>query len=400
MISETEALQRILAAVQSGPVEQLPLPSALNRFAIEDVLAGVPNPPFDNSAMDGYAIHAADSQGTAPLPVIGEQPAGLDRHLVLTPGAAIRIFTGAPMPEGADAVIMQEDVELLQEGETKRIRFREPVVSGENIRRTGADLCRGQQIVSKGSRFTAGRIGLLASQGLDSVEAPVLPRVAVLSTGDELARPGTGLQSGQIYDSNGPMLHALLLELGITDVTVAHCGDDYAATERMLAGLVASHDFLIIAGGVSVGEHDQIKPALQRLGLDPDLWRVKMKPGKPFLFSHRQQPQPLYIFGLPGNPVSSFVTFHVFVRPALLKWLGALEAETQPQTSLAEVTGSISNSGDRPHYVRGRVTNGKFTALGMQQSHAIFGLSNANALLRLEADESLPANTMRQVIVV
>ena len=245
----------------------------------------------------------------------------------------------------------------------------------------------------------------------------MLPRVAVLSTGDELAKPGTGLLSGQIYNSNGPMLHAMLLGLGITSVTVAHCSDDYTDTEQTLARLIAANDFIIIAGGVSVGEHDQIKPALQRLGLEPDLWRVKMKPGKPFLFSHRdgkaaesdrpdrlkaglQRSHPLYVFGLPGNPVSSFVTFHLFVRPALLKWLGASDAETTAQTSLAEVTEAVSNRGDRPHFVRGRLADGKFTPLGVQQSHAIFGLSNANALLRLDADESLPTGSVRQVIVV
>ena len=400
MISEAEALQRILAIVQPGPVEQLPLASALNRFAVEDVLAGVPNPPFDNSSMDGYALHAADTHSATPLLVTGEQPAGLDRHLTLTPGSASRIFTGAPLPSGADAVIMQEDVEILQDGDVKSVRCREPVAPGENIRRTGADLCRGQRILSKGDRFTAGRIGLLASQGMDSVEAPEMPRVAVLSTGDELTAPGTALRSGQLYNSNGPMLCALLAGVGITSITVSHCGDDYAATEQTLARLMESHDFLIIAGGVSVGEHDQIKPALQHLGIDPELWRVKMRPGKPFLFCHREQPRPLYIFGLPGNPVSSFVTFQVFVRPALMKWLGASADETGPQTSLAELIAPISNPGDRPHYIRGRVTGGKFAPLGMQQSHAIFGLSQANALLRLDAGESLIAGAIRQVVVV
>lgn len=400
MISEADALQRILASVQPGRVEQLPLASALNRFAVEEVLAGVPNPPFDNSGMDGYAIRAEDSKRETPLPVLGEQPAGLDRHLKLEPGSAIRIFTGAPVPQGADAVIMQEDVDSTESGDGEAIRCRETVVPGENIRRAGADLCRGQIILEKGSRLTAGRIGLLASQGLESVEVPVLPRVAVLSTGDELARPGTALHSGQIYDSNGPMLHALLLDLGISSITVAHCTDEYTATGQTLARLTATHDFIIIAGGVSVGEHDQIKPALQQLGLEPDLWRVKLKPGKPFLFSHRLQPAPLYVFGLPGNPVSSFVTFQLFVRPALLRWLGASPDEVRPPVVSAQLAQSIANPGDRPHYVRGRLANGKFSAQGMQQSHAIFGLSQANALLRLDEGEAAEAGSIREMILL
>lgn len=401
MIEETEALRRILAAVTGGPAEQLPLAAALNRFAVEDVLAGVPNPPSDNSAMDGYALRAAESSAEQTLRVTGEQPAGLDRHLTVQPGCAIRIFTGAPIPSGADAVIMQEDVEVLGDGS---ICCREPVVAGENIRRMGADLCRGQRIIAKGDRFTAGRIGLLASQGIDSIEAAVSPRVAVLSTGDEVAKAGANLLSGQIYNSNGPMLHALLLGLGVSDVTVEHCSDDRAATEQTVARLLGSHDFLIIAGGVSVGEHDQIKPALQQLGLAPDLWRVKVKPGKPFLFCHGQprgeSRRRANIFGLPGNPVSAFVTFHLFVRPALLKWLGAAESEIAPRTALAEITTPIANKGDRPHYLRGRMAGGKFHTQGMQESHALFGLSHANALLRLEPNESINAGTVRQVVLV
>lgn len=401
MIEEQEALRRILAAITSGPSEQLPLASALNRFAVEDVLAGVPNPPFDNSAMDGYALRAAESSAEQTLRVSGEQPAGLDRHLTVESGCAIRIFTGAPIPQGADAVIMQEDVEVLGDG---RIRCKEPVVSGENIRRMGADLCRGQRIIATGDRFTPGRIGLLASQGLDSIEAVASPRVAVLSTGDEVAKAGANLLSGQIYNSNGPMLHALLLGLGITSVTVEHCSDDYAATEQTIARLLAAHDFLIVAGGVSVGERDQIKPALQQLGLAPDLWRVKVKPGKPFLFCHGQPRgearRKVGVFGLPGNPVSAFVTFQVFVRPALMKWLGASESEIAPRTALAEITSPITNKGDRPHYLRGRVEGGKFHTQGVQESHAIFGLSHANALLRLEGNESVDAGALRSVIMV
>lgn len=400
MISESEALQRILALVRPGAVEQLPLAAALNRFSAQDILASVPNPPFDNSAMDGYALRAAESAQSAPLRVTGEQPAGLDRHLHVEPGSAVRIFTGAPIPSGAEAVIMQEDVDTQKDGDSISIRCREPVTAGENIRRVGADLCRGQRVIAKGGRITAGRVGLLASQGMDTIEAHASPRVAVLTTGDELARPGAALLSGQIFDSNGPMLHALLAAQGVMDITVAHCSDEYADTEATLSRLIAANDIIIVAGGVSVGERDQVKPALRALGLDPELWRVCIKPGKPFLFSHRHAPRPVHVFGLPGNPVSAFVTFQVFVRAALLRWLGASDEEITPPACLAAMKSDVANPGDRPHYVRGRVDNGIFSAPGIQQSHAIHGLSQANALLRLDAGESVAAGSMRPVIMV
>lgn len=414
MMTEEQALERILTHADRGSVALLPLAQALDHFSAQEILASVPNPPFDNSAMDGYALHVGDSEGAQPLRVKGEQPAGLDRRLTVERGCAIRIFTGAPLPQGTDAVIMQEDVDVERRDATTWIRCREPVTEGENIRRAGADLCRGQRILCVGERLTPARIGLLASQGIDTVEAVLPPRVAVLTTGDELARPGAALRSGQIHDSNGPMLHALLSAHGISDVTVEHCGDEPADTERILARLVAAHDFIIIAGGVSVGDRDQVKPALRSLGIDPELWRVRIKPGKPFLYcrgdtarSHgeanaafKAPPRQVHIFGLPGNPVSAFVTFHVFVRPALLHRRGASADEIRPRTALAEMSASLTNRGDRPHYMRGRMADGKFITVGTQQSHALFALSQADALLRLDADESAAAGEVRRVILL
>ena len=396
MISEAEAVQRVLSLTARGPVQRVPLFAAAGCFASGDVLATVANPAFDNSSMDGYAVIAADSQAAQPLRITGEQPAGLDRKLVVKPREAVRIFTGAPMPAGADAVIMQEDVELRGDA----IICRGPVAAGENMRRTAADLCRGQRIISAGDHLTPARIGLLASQGLESIEVARLPRVAILTTGDELAPAGAALQPGQIYNSNGPMLHALLAHLGITEITRAHCGDELEETTEALAQLADAHDFMIIAGGVSVGDRDQIKPALIELGLAPELWRVRLRPGKPFLFAHREQPRPLHVFGLPGNPVSAFVTFHAFVRPALLRWLGASDDELAAPSALAEMAAPLANDGDRPHYLRGRLIAGKFNPLPMQQSHALNGLSQANALLRLEAGETIVAGSFRPVLLL
>lgn len=392
MLTEEAALRRVLDGVSPLPPAPLPLTAALLGLRLAaPVYATVPLPTFDNSAMDGYAVRAVDTTSATPLPVVAEQPAGPDRRLQLPAGAAIRLFTGAPMPAGADAVIMQEDV--TRHEEPARIVCREPVEPGENVRLTGCDLCVGQKLGDKGQMLTPALLGVLASQGLTTLTVHPRPRVAIISTGDELAPAGQTLAPGQIYNSNGVMLDALVRECGAHEVTVTHLPDDLEATAQGLHQAIAGHDFVILSGGVSVGDHDCIKPALKSLGLAPEFWRVKVKPGKPLLYlpAPRAEGGRCHLFGLPGNPVSSFVTFQLFVRPAIAKALGTPDEEakeTQPRLN-AVLTAPLKNPGDRPHYVRGVYAHGEFTALGLQQSHALFGLSRANALLRMEAGQDL-----------
>jgi molybdopterin molybdotransferase len=390
MLTEAEALQTVLSSISSAPAESQPLLAAHGRYSAASVLATLAQPSFDNSAMDGYALHVEDCAAIQPLLVRGEQPAGPALpSLSVEHGVAVRIFTGAPLPANTAAVIMQEDVQ--RDGE--HIRILDPVQPGENIRRMGSDLCLGQRILTPGDRINAARLGLLASQGITAVQVHSLPKVAVLSTGSELLPPGSQLGPGQLFESNSSMLAGLLSELGIHGPTLRHCVDDLQSTRQVLAELLADHQVVIISGGVSVGDHDHVRPALAALGHKPELWRVKIKPGKPFLYCRSNSTA---VFGLPGNPVSSFVTYQLFVRPALLKLMGA--SHIAAQRSRATLAEPISNKGDRPHYLRGSLDSElRFRSTGLQASHAMYGLSQANALLRLDPEQHLDAGA--EVIV-
>ncbi len=376
MTSEEEARSAVLARVRPLPSEKVRLLDSLGRFAASDIFATRPLPAFNNSAMDGYALQAESCRAGGSLRVIGEQPAGADRGLTIGGGEAVRIFTGAPLPQGADAVVMQEDVR--RDGEMIMVQC--AVAPGEFIRRAGCDLATGQKIVSRGEKLTPQLIGLLASQGMEQVETGARPRIAIVSTGDELARPGSIPGVGQIFESNSIMLHALALRAGAEIAFVEHSPDELQTMTGLLQrGL--TNNALIVSGGVSVGEHDLVKPALSALGAEVDLWQVAIKPGKPFLLARFEES---LVFGLPGNPVSAFVTFLKLVRPALLKWSGAADHLLDLPKVSARLTSEVANEDRRPHYLRGRIENGLFSAIGRQESHALYGLSRANALLRLD----------------
>jgi len=420
MISEEEARKKILETVRSLPSRRLSISRALDCFAAEDYFARLPQPAFDNSAMDGYAVVASSCAKGRRLRVTAEQPAGRDMQLRVSPGEAVRIFTGAPMPQSADAIVMQEDV--TRDGD--EIAINTEVTAGEFIRPRGCDLSEGQRILAKGERLRAATIALLASQGIGDLTVGGEVNAAILSTGDELVKPGEKLDPGQIYESNSALLRALVHRCGAAVNLVEHCRDERESLSKAIKRGMKSH-ILIISGGVSVGEHDLVKDGLRELGAQIDIWRVAIKPGKPFLFGSLlakspysagetpagptgspqdesiqsadklPAPRTCFIFGLPGNPVSAFVTFLQFVRPAILKMMGAINLDL-PQLP-ARLTVDLTNQGDRAHYIRGKLEHGKFSPVGRQESHALFGLSQSNALLRLGLGQSLRAGEIVDV---
>ena len=367
----------------------IPVASALDCFAAQDYFARLPLPAFDNSAMDGYAVVASSCKKSGRLHVIGEQPAGPDRKMRVGSGEAVRIFTGAPLPQEADAIVMQEDVT----SDGADIRVNVDVQAGDFIRLRGCDLAEGQMILGRGERIRAATVGLLASQGFADVIVGGKATAAVISTGDELAKPGEALHPGQIYDSNSALLSALLKRCGVSATAVEHCRDDRESLGNAIKRGIKNH-VLIISGGVSVGEHDLVKEALRELGAKIEIWRVAVKPGKPFLFGSVGQ---CFVFGLPGNPVSAFVTLLQFVRPAVLRMMGATNLDL-PQVPTKLAIG-LTNDGDRPHYIRGKLEQGKFTPVGRQESHALFGLSQANALLRMAVGQSLKTGQVVEVSI-
>jgi molybdopterin molybdotransferase len=389
MMTENEARARILAEVEQLPARTVALGEAQDRFAAEDLFARVPLPAFDNSAMDGYAVVARSSGAGKHLRVIGEQPAGIDRALRVAEGEAVRIFTGAPIPAGADAIVMQE--ETTRDGDY--VTLKTAAEPGEFIRRRGCDLAEGQRILERGQKIRPALAGLLASQGVAEISVGGVVKAAVLSTGDETIKAGKELQPGQIYESNSVLLAGLLRKTGAEVARIGHARDERKELSMALQNAV-NEDVLIISGGVSVGEHDLVQAAIREAGGRIDIWRVAIKPGKPFLFG---QIGKCKVFGLPGNPVSAFVTYLRLVRPAILKMMGASAAEQELPRVRACLTSDLTNEDDRVYYIRGRYADGAFNAVGRQESHALFGLSRGNALARVAPGEHLPAGAMLDI---
>jgi len=327
VLDPAEALRRVLdslADVAPLAPERVPFRAALGRTLAEDVLAERSLPPFDNSQMDGYALRAADApRPGARLPVAFEVAAGAGQPSVLPPGSCARVFTGAPLPQGADCVEMQEEVEC-RPGRAEA-RFRRAALLGRFVRRAGYDVARGSAPLRRGAQVDPGAVGLAAALGRTELLVHRRARVAILATGDELVPVDRLAGPGQIQDSNSHALAAACADAGADPVLLPLAGDDRRALRRALSG-ARGCDVLVTTGGVSVGDRDLTRAVLESMGTRIDFWRVAMRPGKPVTFGRWGRTA---VFGLPGNPVSALVTFELFVRPAL-RALAGLAGPSRP----------------------------------------------------------------------
>jgi molybdopterin molybdotransferase len=380
LLSVSEALDAILARVLPLGAERVDLLAATGRVAAESVVATRRLPAWDNSAMDGYALRAADA--TAPgttLPVADAVAAGDAGERPLPPGAAVRIFTGAPIPPGADTVVIQEDTEATP----GRVTFRSVPRVGDNIRRAGSDVEPGQAVLAAGRPLTPGDLALIAAQGRLSVAVHRAPRVAIVSSGNELVEIDAGEPGrGQIANTNAWALAAAVRAAGGEPRILPILRDDREATEHALRDAAASTDVLLTSGGASVGDHDHVGPVLRQLaGGALSFWKVAIRPGKPLLFG---QLGAAYAFGLPGNPISALVTFEVFVRPALLRLAGHAGCLRRPTMGLTAA--ALPAGGNRTEYLRASVrwdTGGELhvDAGRAQGSGALSSLAGADAFI-------------------
>jgi molybdopterin molybdotransferase len=366
-----EALALVLARVRPLPLEDVSVGSAAGRVLGEDARAVTDLPPFDSSAMDGYAVRADDTPGR--LRVVGHSAAGRPELGAVGPGEAVVISTGAVVPAGADAVVPVE--------RTTGDVVVEAVGSGDNVRPRGGDTRSGDVVVAAGTPLGPPQVSALAAAGVAVVRCARRPRVAVLSTGSELRAPGEPLAPGEIYESNSVLVAAQLGLAGATATVFPVVSDEAAATRTALEQAL-EHDVLITTGGVSVGPHDLVRATLAELGAQEVFWRVAVKPGKPIAFAVRGDS---LVFGLPGNPVSSLVGFELFVRPALRALQGA--REPGPEYLPGRLASGVRRNLDRDELVRARRSGDRLEPLSGQDSHMIVRAAAANALVLIPRGE-------------
>ena len=375
----TEMLSRVTPLTA---VETLPLVQCFGRILATDVVSPLDVPGFDNSAMDGYAVRLADLANGHPLPVAGKAFAGQPFQGEWPAGSCIRIMTGAPVPPGCDAVVMQEQTEQTDNG----VRFTADVRAGQNIRRRGEDIGQNTVVFPAGTRLTTGELPVLASLGIADVQVVRKVRVALFSTGDELQLPGQPLGEGQIYDTNRLTVHLMLQQLGCDVINLGIIRDDPHALRTAFIEADSQADVVISSGGVSVGEADYTKTILEELG-EITFWKLAIKPGKPFAFGKLRNS---WFCGLPGNPVSAALTFYQLVQPLLAKLSGNTTSGL-PARQRVRTASRLKKTPGRLDFQRGmlqRTANGELevSTTGHQGSHIFSSFSQGNCFIVLERD--------------
>ena len=395
MISVEEALERLLAPLEALPAEQVSIADAMGRVLAEDIAARRTQPPFAASAMDGYAVRAADIE-TVPvnLRIIAEIPAGAGFSGMLDKGEAARIFTGAPLPEGADTIVIQEDTE--RDGET--VRVVEGAKLGTYVRRAGLDFAEGEVLLHKGTRLSPRHVGLTAAMNRPWLFVHRRPRIGILSTGDEVVMPGEPIGPHQIVSSNALALAAFVTVCGGVPVSLGNAPDDADALRTFAAG-ARGVDLLVSTGGVSVGEHDLVRGVLSEDGLQIDFWEIAMRPGKPLMSgSYRGTP----MVGLPGNPVSTLVCSFLFLKPAMER-LSGLPDNAEP-AQMARLGRDLRQNDRRQDYLRARLERGadgalEATPFPVQDSSMMRPLASSDCLvIRPPHAPAAPAGTMVPIV--
>lgn len=376
-LSVAEAQARVIALGTPLEGETVPLVEAAGRWAARDVLALRTQPALDLSAMDGYAIRFAELPG--PWTVAGESAAGHALGRALAPHEAARIFTGAPLPAGADTVLVQEDA--ARDDERLRLAGDRPRAEGQHVRAAGSDFTAGATLIEAGILLSPARIALAAMGGHGALPVRRRARVALISTGDELIPAGAAVDGARLPATNAPMLTAMLASSPVDVVDLGIVPDDL---DRLAAVFEeADADVIVTTGGASVGDHDLVRPALRKAGAEIDFWRVAMKPGKPLMAGKLG---PRVVLGLPGNPVSAYVTATVFLKPLLAALMGAADSVARPIEALLDAP--LPATGARAEYLRGRWSGGGVASLTGQDSAALCALADAQLLIVRPANAS------------
>lgn len=370
LLPVAEAQARVLALGRPVAQEEVALADALGRWATAPVLARRTQPSRDLSAMDGYALRFADLPG--PFTVVGESAAGRPFAGHVAAGKAVRIFTGAAMPEGADTVLVQE--EAARDGDVLSLAGEGPAHVGRNVRRRGLDFSVGDVLVEAGERLTPARLAVAATGGLARISVARPVRVAIAATGDELVAPGESTDPDALPESNRLLLRTLLAETGAEIIDLGILPDDLKTLTRAFADVEA--DVLVTTGGASVGDHDLVRPALAAAGTALDFWRIALRPGKPMLAGRRGD---MAVVGLPGNPVSAYVTAMLFVRPLVAHLAGA--RDPFPATVLAPLGEALSANGERTDYLRATLIDGQVRIAPIQDSSMLRTLARSTCLV-------------------